>query len=228
MKDLYYVLMYNHLGNVKQCKTLIKHGKIMVNHKIVSDPLYKVKDDDCIVFENKELKAQPFLYYMLNKPKGYICANYDKKEKCVTEFIDEKDCYCLGRLDKDTTGLLIVTNDKSLKRLLLPQNHISKIYFVETLKPMINKNIKQFYQGIIIDKDKQCLPAQLEIIDDYHCLVAIEEGKYHQIKKMFLSINNKVMSLKRISFGPLCLDEQLKEGQWRLLSNDEKNKLLNL
>ena len=228
MKDLYYVLMYNHLGNVKQCKTFIKHGKIMVNHKIIYDPLYKVKDDDCIMFENKKLEAQPFLYYMLNKPKGYICANYDKKEKCVVDLIDEKDCYCLGRLDKDTTGLLILTNDKSLKKLLLPQNHIQKTYFVETLNLLNSENIQQFQQGIIIDKNKQCLPAKLEIIDDYHCLVTIEEGKYHQIKKMFLSINNKVISLKRISFGPLFLDKQLKEGQLRRLTNDEKNKLFNL
>lgn len=228
MKDLYYVLMYNHLGNVKQCKAFIKHGKIMVNHKIIYDPLYKVKDDDCIMFENKKLKAQPFLYYMLNKPKDYICANYDKKEKCVVDLIDEKDCYCLGRLDKDTTGLLILTNDKSLKKLLLPQNHIQKTYFVETLNLLNSENIQQFQQGIIIDKNKQCLPAKLEIIDDYHCLVTIEEGKYHQIKKMFLSINNKVISLKRISFGPLFLDKQLKEGQLRRLTNDEKNKLFNL
>lgn len=165
---------------------------------------------------------------MLNKPKGYICANYDKKEKCVVDLIDEKDCYCLGRLDKDTTGLLILTNDKSLKKLLLPQNHIQKTYFVETLNLLNSENIQQFQQGIIIDKNKQCLPAKLEIIDDYHCLVTIEEGKYHQIKKMFLSINNKVISLKRISFGPLFLDKQLKEGQLRRLTNDEKNKLFNL
>lgn len=228
MKDLYYVLMYNHLGNVKQCKTLIKHGNIMVNHEIVYDPLYKVKDDDIILFENRKLQSQPFLYYMLNKPKGYICANYDQKEKCVIDFIDEKDCYCLGRLDKDTTGLLIITNDKSLKKLLLPQNHIPKTYLVETLKPLNKENIIKFQQGIMIDKNIQCLPAKLEIIDDYHCFVTIKEGKYHQIKKLFLTIVNKVISLKRISFGPLCLDQNLKEGQLRKLTNIEKNKLLNL
>lgn len=227
MKDLYYVLMYNQLGNARQCKTFIKHGKIIVNNEIIYDPLYKVKDDDCIIFENKTLHAQPFLYYMVNKPKGYICANYDKKEKCVVDLIDEKDCYCLGRLDKDTTGLLILTNDKSLKKLLLPQNHIQKTYLVETLNPLNKENSIQFQQGIIIDKNRQCLPALLEIIDDYHCLVTIEEGKYHQIKKMFLSINNQVVSLKRIAFGSLSLDNQLEEGQIRSLTNSEKNQLLN-
>lgn len=225
MKDLYYVLMYNHLGNVRQCKTLIKHGKIKVNDKVIYDPLYKVKENDCLIFQDKKLNTQPFHYYMLNKPKGYICANYDKTEKCVMDLIDEKDCYCLGRLDRDTTGLLIITNDKSLRKLLLPQNHISKTYLIETFKPLIYKNIKQFQQGVIIDKNVQCLPANLQIIDDYHCYVTIVEGKYHQIKKMFLSINNCVVSLKRVSFGDLFLDDTLLEGQFRKLTYDEKIKL---
>lgn len=221
MKDLYYVLMYNHLGNARQCKTLIKHGKIKINGEIVNDPLYKVKDDDCLVFQEQKLKAQPFVYYMLNKPKGYICANRDKKEKCVIDLIEEKDCYCLGRLDKDTTGLLILTNDKSLRKLLLPQNHVQKTYLVETLKPLLQENRKQFQQGIIIDQNIKCLPAKLEIKDDYHAFVTIEEGKYHQIKKMFLSIDNQVVSLKRVTFGNLSLDKQLDEGQLRLLTNKE-------
>ena len=227
MKDLYYVLMYNHLGNAKQCKTLIKHGLIEINGNIVTDPKYQVNVHDHIIYQNQRINAQPFLYYMLNKPQGYICANHDQKEKCVVDLLDRQDCFCLGRLDRDTTGLLILTNDKSLKKLLLPQNHVWKTYLVQPKEKLTQQNIKQFQEGIIINHHERCLPAILDIQDDYHALVTITEGKYHQIKKMFLSIDNEVVSLKRIQFGNLVLDERLKEGQYRLLTQQEINILLN-
>lgn len=227
MKDLYYVLMYNHLGNAKQCKTLIKHGLIEINGNIVTDPKYQVNVHDHIIYQNQRINAQPFLYYMLNKPQGYICANHDQKEKCVVDLLDRQDCFCLGRLDRDTTGLLILTNDKSLKKLLLPQNHVCKTYLVQTKEKLTKQNIKQFQEGIIINQCERCLPAILDIQDDYHALVKITEGKYHQIKKMFLSINNEVVFLKRIQFGNLVLDNQLKEGQYRLLAKQEIDILFN-
>lgn len=146
MKDLYYVLMYNHLGNVKQCKTLIKHGLIKVNGLVETDAKRKITEDDCIEYQNRILNSQPFTYIMLNKTQGYICANKDEKEKCVIDLIEEKDCFCLGRLDRDTTGLLLLTNDKSLKKLLLPQNHVDKVYLVET-KRKLSKRIKRFLLG---------------------------------------------------------------------------------
>lgn len=114
--------MYNNLGNVKQCKTLIKHGLIQVNGLVETDSKRKIQEEDLLVYQGKRLNSQPFHYIMLNKPQGYLCANKDKKEKCVTDLIEYQDCFCLGRLDRDTTGLLILTNDKSLKKLLLPQN----------------------------------------------------------------------------------------------------------
>lgn len=220
--------MYNHLGNAKQCKTLIRHGQVKVNEQTVTDPCYQINDHDRIVFDRKVINAQPFIYIMMNKPKGYICANHDQKEKCVTELIRHKDCFCLGRLDKDTTGLLILTNDKSLKKLLLPENHIQKKYYVETKNALNQNHIRQFQEGIIIDKNIRCLPAKMDICDDHHCFITIEEGKYHQIKKMFLSLGNQVVSLKRVSFASVCLDYQLKEGDSRNLTELEKNSLLAL
>src|SRR5699024_880726 len=118
IKDLYYVLMCCNLGNVNKCKNLIKSSRIRVNNQIIKDIRYQVDIDDVIVFDGVELKW-PFVYYMLNKPKGYICANHDKKYKCVIDLIDRDDCYCLGRLDIDTTGLLLITNDKTLSKRLL-------------------------------------------------------------------------------------------------------------
>ena len=121
---------------------------------------------------------------------------------------------------------MILTNDKSLKKLLLPQNHVEKTYLVETKERLNKEDQEAFKRGIIIDKSIQCLPAKLEIIDDYHGYVTIEEGKYHQIKKMFLSLKNEVVSLKRISFDEILLDENLSEGMSRPLNKEERNKLI--
>ena len=218
--------MYNNLGNTKECKTLIKHGLIQVNGVVETNCKRKIQEEDILIYQGKKLESQPFNYLMLNKPKGYLCANKDEKEKCVVELIDYLDCFCLGRLDRDTTGLLILTNDKSLKKLLLPQNHVKKTYLVETKERLKKEDQEAFKRGIIIDQRIQCLPAKLEIIDDYHGYVTIEEGKYHQIKKMLLSLKNEVVSLKRISFDEILLDENLSEGMSRPLNKEERNKLI--
>lgn len=227
MKDLYYVLMKNNLGNASTCRKLIKQGEIMVNGVVMTDHKYPVKFNDQIVYQQTILKAQPFTYIMLNKPKGYICANHDIKYPCVIDLIVNKQCYCLGRLDKNTTGLLVLTDDHSLsKKLLLPSNHITKKYLVGTQKKITNDLKEVFLQGIIIDRNIKCLPADFEMIDDFHCYLSISEGKYHQIKKMFKSLDNEVISLKRIEFGALKLDKQLVEGEFRDLTNQEILSLL--
>ena len=227
MKELYYVLMKNNLGNTKQCKTLIKHQMIKVNNLIETNPKYLVKDNDVIIYNHHIINNNPFIYYLLNKPKGYICANHDNNYPCVIDLVDNHECYCVGRLDKDTTGLLLITNDLSLsKKLLLPDNHVPKTYLV-TVKNKLEKSlIELFNQGIIIDKDVTCHSSKLEIIDDYHCKLTIDEGKYHQVKKMFLSVNNQVTELHRISFGNLKLDESLLLGQYRSLTKLEINELI--
>ena len=121
---------------------------------------------------------------------------------------------------------MILTHDKSLKKLLLPQNHVKKTYLVETKEKLKKEDQKVFERGVIIDQKIQCLSAKLEILDDFHSYVTIEEGKYHQIKKMFLSLNNEVISLKRISFDEIYLDKDLLEGMSRSLSKEERNKLI--
>lgn len=208
------------IGNVKECKTLIKHQLVRVNHCVIDDPKYIVNMNDVIEVDNQRIEW-PFVYYMLHKPQGYLSASYDLKEHYVLEIFHRKDCFCLGRLDKDTTGLLIVTNDTSLKKMLLPQNHITKTYEVLVNKRLDKNLITQFFQGIIIDNDVLCLPAKLEIIDEDRCYVTLTEGKYHQVKKMFLSCGYHVMALKRISFHTLTLDKHLKEGEYRELLCEE-------
>ncbi len=225
IKDLYYILMKNNLGNVKECKTLIKHKHVVVNGGVVDNPMYQVHHNDAIYVDEKKVNSQPFVYYMLNKPKGYVCANFDKHYPCVVDLVD-KQCKCIGRLDKETTGLLLLTNDVSIiKKLLLPDNHIEKTYYVTTKNKLDKSIIKKFEEGVIIDKNIKCRSSKLEIIDENHCYVTIYEGKYHQIKKMFLSCFNEVKELKRISFGNLLLDEHLKEGEYRQLTKSEFHKM---
>lgn len=225
IKELYYVLMKAHVGNAKQCKTLIKHQCVKVNGLYVQEVKLLVCRDDMIEVHHKKIKW-PFVYYMLHKPRGYLSASYDKHEHYVLELFDQDDCFCLGRLDKDTTGLLIVTNDSSLKSLLLPQNHVEKTYEVIVNHDLKHDLVNQFLEGIIIDKDVLCLPAKLEIIERRRCLVTLCEGKYHQVKKMFLSCGYVVEALKRVSFGNLSLDMSLKEGEYRELFFQEITQLL--
>lgn len=226
IKPLYSILMKNNLGNIKECKTLIKHHHVTVNGRIIDNSNYIVNESDEIKVLGKLINSQPFVYYMMNKPEGYVCANKDQSYPCVTDLIERDDCICVGRLDKDTTGFLLLTNDKSLvKILLLPQNHRPKTYLVTTRYPIDESYRLRFQKGIIIDKNICCLPAQLEIIDSYHCYVTLNEGKYHQIKKMFLSCQNEVVMLKRIAFAGVILDETLDAGEYRQLSQEEFQKM---
>ena len=222
IKDLYLVLMKNQLGNVKECKNLIRKGHVEVNGHCERDFRYRVKKEDCIFVDGQRINATPFVYYMLYKPAGYICASRDAVYPCVVDLIGRQDCYCVGRLDIDTTGFVLLTNDASLsKKLLLPENHVEKVYEVWTQSPITKQAVIDFEKGVIIDHHVQCLPSRLEIIDDYHCLVTLKEGKYHQIKKMFLSISNQVVGLKRIAFAGIVLDPHLEPGQYRHFNDEE-------
>lgn len=227
IKPLYLILMKNNRGNVKECKTLIKHGHIMVNDEIEYDCNRLIKDNDLIKDKNGILDSNPFVYYMLNKPKGYICANRDIKYRCISELIDREDCFCIGRLDIDTTGFVFMTNDKSIsKKLSHPNYNKIKKYLVTTKEKINIDYIDMFYKGIVIDHDVICKPSILEIVDNYHCFVSLTEGKYHQIKKMFLSCGNQVIELKRVSFCGVDLDDQLELGCYRSLTKQELDKIL--
>lgn len=213
--------MKNNLGNKKESYNLVKKGYISVNNVIVDNPLLMIDECDVVMCQNKKLNSSPLVYYMLNKPKGYISANRDDNP-CVLDLFDRKDLSIAGRLDRDTTGLMLLTNDKSLiKKITLPDNHLPKKYLVKVQNKLEDFLVEKCRKGIIIDNDVLCLPAILEIIDDYHCYLTINEGKYHQIKKMFLSMNNKVLELKRVKIGDIELDLELKEGEYRKLTKEE-------
>ncbi|VEU75099.1 16S rRNA pseudouridine synthase [Mycoplasmopsis maculosa] len=204
-------------------KKLISKKRLKVNEKIVEKG-YKIDPYlDKVYIDNKEIKYEKFRYYMFNKPSGFVCANKDDNEAVVFDILNlNKDKYfTFGRLDKDTEGLLIISNDGQMShKLLSPKNHVPKKYFVKTDKPFPNEliNFKDsfiFSDGTKIDKYK------FEFIDNKSCYLTIYEGKFHQIKKMMGVFNLGVIYLKRVMFGKLSLDPNLKLGEIRQLSEEE-------
>ena len=204
---------------------LIKNKQILVNG-IAKNKDYDVTDLDIVTYNGSKIIYKEFYYYMLNKPAGYISSTVEKEGMPVTNLIKERnDLFPVGRLDKDTEGLLILTNDGDLAhRLTSPRHEVEKKYYVETREDVEKKDIDLFERGIEINLDGstyKCLPARLEIIAKNKCYVFIKEGKFRQVKEMFKSLNNKVTYLKRVAMGELVLDNNLKSGEYRELAEDE-------
>lgn len=221
------------LGTRSQVKTDIKKGKIKLNNDIVKDPNIKLDTDkDMVYYEGQLVAYEEFEYYMLNKPAGIISATTDNKEKTVVDLITCKkknDLFPVGRLDRDTEGLLIICNDGELShKLLNPKKHVDKTYYVELDKALSETAGKQVCDGVYIEKDVKSLPARLERLDNSRVFLTIHEGKFHQVKKMFHAVGCEVTYLKRISMGSLKLDESLKTGEYRPLTKEEINELKGL
>ncbi len=166
----------------------------------------------------------------MNKPAGVVSATFDNYDETVVDLLEYEhrifDPFPVGRLDKDTVGFLLLTNDGELNhRLISPKWHVDKVYYAKIDKKVDDKDIKAFEKGVVLDDGYKCLPAKLEIIraaeDGSEVLVTLQEGKFHQVKRMFESVSKKVTYLKRIAFGPLKLDEDLEEGEYRELTEEE-------
>lgn len=223
------------IGTRKEVKELIKKGRITVNNeKSVSSDTKIDTDRDIIMMDSEIITYSEFEYYMLNKPAGVVSASNDPKNKTVINLIKSKrkDLFPVGRLDKDTEGLLLVTNDGELAHFLLaPKSHVDKTYYAVVKGLMGENEINRFKDGLVVDNELTALPAQLEITgydnvkDESSVEVTIHEGKFHQIKRMFEAVGSSVLYLKRISFGPLKLDNSLSKGQYRLLTDREIQQL---
>ena len=227
------LLAHSGFGTRKEVKELIKKGFVSVNDETIkTDKMHVDPQKDVVKVDDEVITYEEKVYYMLNKPSGYVSATEDQLHPTVVDLIDDyyrNDLFPVGRLDIDTTGLLLITNDKTLsKRLLLPENHIDKKYYVTVKNKLTDDLIEIFNNGIIIDQKVKCKPSYLEIIDDYHCYLTINEGRYHQIKKMFLSCNNKVLELKRVMFASIHLDNNLSLGNYRKLNNQEIKQLITI
>ena len=218
------------IGTRKEVKSLIRKGFVKVNGMIIKKDDFKVDHEiDEIVFDDELIEYRPYVYIMLNKPAGYISATKDNLHPTVLELIEgyeNYDLFPVGRLDLDTEGLLLITNDGDFShKLLAPSRNHSKIYFANIAGVMDEQDIQAFKDGIILNTGYPCKPANLEIINKNNdsCDVRIEifEGKFHQVKKMVEVCGKEVIYLKRLSIRTLELDRSLALGDFRELSNEE-------
>lgn len=217
-------------------KKIIKNKEIEINDVVITDSAYLVKlDKDIVKYQDKILKYEEYIYLMLNKPTGYICATTDPNPT-VLDLITEYKKYNLsivGRLDKDSVGLLLLTNDGKLNHFLTsPKSSIYKKYYVEVDGEFNNSDIEEFKNGITItDVDGSLFKTSssiLEIISKNRAYISIKEGKFHQVKKMCEKVGKTVTYLKRVQIGLLKLDPSLKEGMYRKLTSEEINYLISL
>ena len=220
------LLCDNNIGTRSQVKEYIKKGQVAINGQIVKKQETKVNEDtDIVICQGKEIHYQKYVYYMLNKPEGVVSATNDNTAPTVVSLLtvpEQKELFPVGRLDKDTTGLLLLTNDGALAHdLLSPKKHVDKTYRVRPEKPLSAEDIHRLESGLEIGDDKPTAPAKAVITEDGDLLLTIHEGRFHQVKRMLQAIGNQVLTLERIRFGSLSLDPALSRGDYRALTEDE-------
>lgn len=217
------------VGTRSQVKQMIRKGRVRVNGEVVKKPELKVcVGIDRILADEKEICFEREIYIMLNKPAGVVSATRDQREKTVLDLLTDqrrKDLFPAGRLDKDTEGLLLLTNNGKLAHdMLSPKKHVDKVYFARIQGMVTEEDQKTFLKGVDIGEERLTLPADLKILRSgavSEIEITIREGKFHQIKRMFEAVDKKVIYLKRISFGPLALDTALQPGEFRYLTEKE-------
>ncbi len=212
----------------KEIKQLARKGEIRVNSIICKASDMKIDPcSDVIAVCGEKIDYQEYVYYMMNKPKGVLSASNDKNAMTVVDILPDdlkrKNLFPAGRLDKDTTGLLIITDDGDFAhRMLSPNKNVYKHYIATLEKPISDTTKEKFENGIVLADGTVCQKAFFDKISENVALVKICEGKFHQVKKMFLACENTVVELKRVQIGELKLDENLNKGQARVLTEDEK------
>jgi 16S rRNA pseudouridine516 synthase len=218
-------LAHTGVGTRSEVKKLIKHGYVMINHELAFSPNQIINEsNDHITFDGKTLIYEPFVYLMLNKPKGYLSATFDYKTPVVLDLIPEyahRDLFPVGRLDIDTTGLLLITDDGDLgHRLTSPKNDVEKEYHATLDQDAPVSLIDKFLKGVVLDDGYRCLPAKLVILEPKRISLTIVEGKYHQVKRMFEAYGIQVTELERVRIAHLTLGN-LALGQVRKLTPSE-------
>ena len=218
-------------GTRKDLKKIVKNGLVEVNGAVIKDSGLKVDPEkDKIVINGEEIVYRKYIYLMMNKPAGVVSATFDNVDETVIDLLEVEhqvfEPFPVGRLDKDTVGLLLLTNDGELNhRLISPKWKVDKIYFAKIDKKVTEEDIKKFKNGITLDDGYTCKEAKLEIQsasdEGSEIILTIQEGKFHQVKRMFEAVDKKVTYLKRIEFGTLPLDEDLEEGEYRELTDEE-------
>ncbi len=220
-------------GSRKEIKQAIKKGLIEVNGELVKDNGMQVDPEtDKIVVNGEEIFYRKYIYLMMNKPDGVVSATVDNRDETVIDLLEVEhqvfNPFPVGRLDKDTVGLLLLTNDGELNhRLISPKWKVDKVYYAKIDKKVTEDDVKKFKNGITLDDGYVCKEAKLEILEateeGSEVMITIQEGKYHQVKRMFEAVGKNVVYLQRVEFGTLKLDEDLEEGEYRELTEEEIN-----
>ncbi|WP_251713463.1 pseudouridine synthase [Lactococcus ileimucosae] len=223
------------LGSRKEVKAILKTGKVTVNDQKIKDgKLHVDPDKDSVSYEGQPVAYQEFYYYLLNKPAGVVSATKDNKDKTVVELLKaqdfREDIFPVGRLDKDTEGLLLLTNDGPLSHnLLSPKKHVEKEYFAQIQGQVTQDTVREFAAGLTLKSGENVKSGQLFIEkseeDKSEIRLIIHEGKFHQVKRMFEAVGMKVTYLKRLRMGSLKLDKALALGAYRPLTSEEITKL---
>lgn len=224
-------------GSRKEVKALVKSGEVEIDGVVVKDSSVQINpDENIMVVSGEKVFYRQFIYLLLNKPDGVVSATFDNYDETVIDLLSDEykvfEPFPVGRLDKDTHGLLFITNDGELNhKLLAPKSHVDKVYYAEIDHPVDESDVLEFEKGVILDDGYECLPAELKILsadeNGSKVEVTIREGKFHQVKKMFISRGKEVVYLRRIRFGSLIIDESLAEGEYRELTSEEITKLKN-
>ncbi|WP_310602808.1 pseudouridine synthase [Anaerosporobacter sp.] len=216
-------------GTRSEVKLFIKKGRVQVNNEVVTDANRKIETgSDIVCLDGRDISYVHYEYFMLNKPAGVLSATEDKRAETVIDLITtskRKDLFPVGRLDKDTEGLLLITNDGALTHSLLsPKKHVDKKYYAKVEGVVTEEDIELFSKGLQVDDEFLAMPAKLTILSQgelSEIILIIQEGKFHQVKRMFEAVGKTVVYLKRLSMGSLQLDESLQPGEYREVTEEE-------
>ncbi len=225
------ILSHMGLATRSECKKIIRDGGVFVNGSKVTSPSQKADPKtDLISLYGKQIEWKEYIYLMMNKPDGVVSATEDNRFQTVVDLLAPEyahfEPYPVGRLDRDTVGLVVLTNDGDLAhRVISPKNHIPKTYIARLDREAPKTLPEEFRKGVTLDDGYVCMPAKLEICDE-NAKITIYEGKFHQVKRMFAAFGLTVTYLKRLSIGNVILDENLSEGEYRELSEKEIKALL--
>ena len=215
----------------REVKELLRQGRVTVDGSRPTGPEMKIDPEQCeILVDGASAGYEAYTYLMLHKPAGVLSAVEDRKQKTVLDLLprelQRRGLFPVGRLDKDTEGLLLLTNDGDLAhRLLSPRHHVDKVYYARVEGRLEAEDCRAFAAGITLADGLVCLPARLEILSDCEALVTVQEGKFHQVKRMLAQRGKPVLYLKRLAMGPLRLDDDLPPGAFRRLTDSERQQL---
>ena len=223
------------IASRKEAKELARAGLIRVNDAVVKDTGMNVDpENDRVTVRGETVSYKEYLYLMLNKPRGVVCATEDKRHPTVIDLVPEplrrRNLFPAGRLDIDTEGFVLVTDDGEMAhRILAPRQHVPKTYHARLLHPISAEEVERFCSGVTLEDGTPCLPAELQLLEEREnplAEVVLFEGKFHQVKRMFEAVNNKVIALKRVKIGGLPLDPELPSGGVREILHKELALLL--